>query len=151
MPTLPTSSQPKYSQNAPLLNHGPSRGRASASDWDGWGPNTPLWESISRQRAPPGSAETSTGLIEDVPPQRPRPLANFLGPQYFLPNTHCLGLHLHSLTWKSSHSCSRKLGGLHSEEEWPSIVAVEATDGMADGMEERRRKRRAGAAGAAVV
>lgn len=68
-----------------------------------------------------------------------------LGPQHFLPNTHSLLLHLRSPTWMSAHPCSQKLGGLHSEEEWLSIVAVEATDGMADGMKERRTKRRAGA------
>lgn len=34
-PTLLTSSQPENSQRVPLLNHGPSRGRASASGWDG--------------------------------------------------------------------------------------------------------------------
>lgn len=42
----------------------------------------------------------------------------------------------------SAHPCSQKLGGLHAEEEGLSIVAVEATDGTADGMEGRRRKRR---------
>lgn len=68
MPTLPT----KYSQNAPLLNHDPSRARASASAWDGWGSNTPLWEYISGQRAPVRLSETSIGFIEEATP----PLAN---------------------------------------------------------------------------
>lgn len=64
MPTLPT----KYSQNAPLLNHDPSRARASASAWDGWGSNTPLWEYISGQRAPVRLSETSIGFIEEATP-----------------------------------------------------------------------------------